>query len=163
VPARDITVLVDYAHSEAALENVCRAVRGARNSAACSTTNGHAGSEAGGRLILVFGCGGDRDKGKRPAMGRVANELADVAIVTSDNPRSEEPQSIIDEILRGMQPERARCIVEPDRRLAIRRAIADATAGDVVLIAGKGHETTQTVGNDVFEFDDRKVAAEALR
>jgi UDP-N-acetylmuramoyl-L-alanyl-D-glutamate--2,6-diaminopimelate ligase len=142
-------VFVDYAHSEDALLNVCRVVRPAL--------------AREGRLIVVFGCGGDRDRGKRSPMGRVVNEHADIAIVTSDNPRSEDPGRIIDEIVAGMQPPRAQRLVEPDRRSAIQHAIALAREEDVVLIAGKGHEDTQTIGTGVQEFDDRLVAAEALR
>jgi UDP-N-acetylmuramoyl-L-alanyl-D-glutamate--2,6-diaminopimelate ligase len=153
---RGFKVLVDYAHSEDALQNVCRAVRGALDG-----SPGRPGRR--GRLIVVFGCGGDRDRGKRGPMGRVVNEVADLAIVTSDNPRGEDPLSIIDEVLAGMEPGLAERLVEPDRRRAIEAAVARARAGDVVLIAGKGHETTQTVGDRVVDFDDRRVAAEALR
>ena len=96
-------------------------------------------------------------------MGRVANENADVAIVTSDNPRGEDPERIIAEILQGMEPARAERMVEPDRRRAIERAVESARPGDVVLIAGQGHETTQTIGARVIRFDDREVASEALR
>jgi UDP-N-acetylmuramyl tripeptide synthase len=116
-----------------------------------------------GRLIVVFGCGGDRDRGKRGPMGRVVNELADLAIVTSDNPRSEDPMAIIREVLAGMEPHLAETVIEPDRRLAIGEAVKHARKGDVVLIAGKGHETTQVIGERVVEFDDRLVATEALR
>lgn len=186
--ARGPRVFVDYAHSEDALLNVCRVVResflrgglhaldfGARvphkeaTASVADRASGTAsrGSESGaaraGRLIVVFGCGGDRDRGKRSPMGRVVNEYADIAIVTSDNPRSEDPERIVDEIVAGMQPPRAERMVEIDRRSAIRRAIAVAREGDVVLIAGKGHESTQTIGGDVQPFDDRQVAAEALR
>jgi UDP-N-acetylmuramoyl-L-alanyl-D-glutamate--2,6-diaminopimelate ligase len=149
---REFTLLVDYAHSEAAIENVCRVLRQSLDEGA-----------GRGRLIVVFGCGGDRDKGKRAPMGRVVNELADVAIVTSDNPRSEDARTILSEIVAGMVPPRAERIVEPDRRSAIGIACERARRGDVVLIAGKGHETTQTIGKDVLEFDDRAVAAEVLR
>jgi UDP-N-acetylmuramoyl-L-alanyl-D-glutamate--2,6-diaminopimelate ligase len=114
-------------------------------------------------LIVVFGCGGDRDKGKRAPMGRVVSELADLAIVTSDNPRSEDPARIVAEIVEGMDRGGAERIVEIDRRRAIHAAVARARVGDVVLIAGKGHETTQTILNQVLEFDDRLVAGEALR
>jgi UDP-N-acetylmuramoyl-L-alanyl-D-glutamate--2,6-diaminopimelate ligase len=110
----------------------------------------------------VFGCGGDRDRGKRAPMGRVVNELADLAIVTSDNPRSEDPMAIIDEVLVGMEPGIADRRIEPDRRRAIETAVQNARTGDVVLIAGKGHETTQIVGERVLEFDDRRIAAEVL-
>jgi len=153
--SRGFRVLVDYAHSEDALANVCRAVRGA-----IEGSPGRSGRR--GRLIVVFGCGGDRDRGKRASMGRVVNELADVAIVTSDNPRSEDPMAIIDEVLSGMEPNLAERKVEPDRRRAIQLAVTGARTGDVVLIAGKGHETTQVVGDRVLPFDDRRIAAEVL-
>jgi UDP-N-acetylmuramoyl-L-alanyl-D-glutamate--2,6-diaminopimelate ligase len=149
-------VLVDYAHSEDALSSVCKAVRNA-----LAGSPGRSGRR--GRLIVVFGCGGDRDRGKRGPMGRVVNELADLAIVTSDNPRGEDPAAIIEEVLAGMEPGLAERVIEPDRRQAISVAVSRARRGDVVLIAGKGHETTQTIGNRVVEFDDRQVAAEFLR
>jgi UDP-N-acetylmuramoyl-L-alanyl-D-glutamate--2,6-diaminopimelate ligase len=136
-------VIVDYSHKPASLENVLRAAR----------------ELARGRVICVFGCGGDRDREKRPVMGRLAYELADVAIVTSDNPRTEDPVAIIDEVLRGA-PELE---VEPDRRAAITRAIDAAREGDVVLIAGKGHEQGQEIGGVKLPFDDREVAREAVR
>jgi UDP-N-acetylmuramoyl-L-alanyl-D-glutamate--2,6-diaminopimelate ligase len=114
-----------------------------------------------GRVICVFGCGGDRDRGKRPVMGAIASRLADIPIVTSDNPRSEEPEAIIEEILAGMEPGAE---VDPDRRSAIARAIELAEPGDVVVIAGKGDEQGQEFrdGRKV-PFDDREVAREALR
>ena len=136
-------VLVDYAHTPDSLENVLRTARDLVH----------------GRLICVFGCGGDRDRGKRPLMGRIATELADVAIVTSDNPRSEEPGAIIAEILAGIDGEAE---VEPDRRVAIARAIESAREGDVVVIAGKGHEQGQQFADRTVPFDDREVAREAL-
>jgi UDP-N-acetylmuramoyl-L-alanyl-D-glutamate--2,6-diaminopimelate ligase len=138
------TVLVDYAHTPEALENVLRAARTVDT----------------GRLICVFGCGGDRDRGKRPVMGRIAGELADLAIVTSDNPRSEDPRAIIDEIVAGAEGELE---IEPDRREAIARAVEEAEPGDVVLIAGKGHEQGQQFRDRTVPFDDREVAREALR
>jgi UDP-N-acetylmuramoyl-L-alanyl-D-glutamate--2,6-diaminopimelate ligase len=138
------TVLVDYAHTPEALENVLRAARDLDR----------------GRLICVFGCGGDRDRSKRPVMGRIAGELADLAIVTSDNPRSEDPRAIIDEILAGAEGELE---IEPDRRDAIARAVEEAEPGDVVLIAGKGHEQGQQFRDRTVPFDDREVAREALR
>ncbi len=137
-------VLVDYAHKPEALESVLRTAR----------------ELASGKLICVFGCGGDRDRGKRPIMGRIASELADVAIVTSDNPRSEEPQAIIDEILEGVTAE---VEVDPDRTTAIERAISLANEGDVVVIAGKGHEQGQEFADRTIPFDDREVARDALR
>ena len=137
-------VVVDYAHTPDALERALMACR----------------DHAQGRLLLAFGCGGDRDRGKRPAMGRIAATGSDVAWVTNDNPRSEDPAAIAAEIVAGA--EGASLAVELDRRVAIERAIASARPGDVVLIAGKGHETTQTIGAQVRPFDDRAVAREAL-
>ncbi|HLM36367.1 MAG TPA: UDP-N-acetylmuramoyl-L-alanyl-D-glutamate--2,6-diaminopimelate ligase [Gaiellaceae bacterium] len=137
-------VLVDYAHTPDSLENVLRTAR----------------DLAQNRLICVFGCGGDRDRGKRSLMGRIASELADVAIVTSDNPRSEEPEAIIAEIVAGAE----RVVeVEADRGEAIARAIEAAQEGDVVVIAGKGHEQGQQFAARTVPFDDRDVAREALR
>lgn len=142
------TVLVDYAHTPDGLTVVLDAVRAAAGD---------------GRVIVVFGCGGDRDRAKRPEMGEIAARLADVAVVTSDNPRSEDPLAIIDAIVEGVPPaDRSRIVIEPDRRAAIRTAIRTARPGDVVLIAGKGHETTQTIGDRVLPFDDRAVAREEV-
>jgi UDP-N-acetylmuramoyl-L-alanyl-D-glutamate--2,6-diaminopimelate ligase len=136
-------VLVDYAHTPDSLENVLRTARElARN-----------------RLICVFGCGGDRDRDKRPLMGAIAARLADRAILTSDNPRSEEPLAIIAEVLAGA-PELE---VEPDRRSAIERAIEAAGEGDAVVVAGKGHEQGQQFADELLPFDDREVARETLR
>jgi UDP-N-acetylmuramoyl-L-alanyl-D-glutamate--2,6-diaminopimelate ligase len=138
------TLVVDYSHKPDALENVLRTARDlARN-----------------RVVCVFGCGGDRDRGKRPLMGRIASELADVAIVTSDNPRSEDPDAIIAEVLEGVA---APVDVEPDRAAAIERAVGLAEPGDVVVIAGKGHEQGQEFADRTLPFDDREVAREALR
>ncbi len=136
-------VIVDYAHTPEALENVLRSAR----------------DLAAGRLVCVFGCGGDRDRGKRPLMGQAAVALADRVIVTSDNPRSEDPLAIIEEILAGAPGAE----VEPDRAAAIARAIELAGEGDVVLIAGKGHEQGQELADGKIPFDDREVAREALR
>ena len=138
------TVLVDYAHTPDSLANVLRTAR----------------ELTGGQLICVFGCGGDRDRGKRPEMGRIASELADVAIVTSDNPRSEDPLAIIEEILAGAAED---VRVEPDRRAAIAQAVKQAGKRDVVVIAGKGHEQGQEFADRKVPFDDREVAREALR
>jgi UDP-N-acetylmuramoyl-L-alanyl-D-glutamate--2,6-diaminopimelate ligase len=140
------TVVVDYAHTPDGLEQVLRAAR------ELTTT----------RVLVVFGCGGDRDRSKRPLMGQVASALADVVYVTSDNPRDEEVMSIIDEIMQGI-PERSTVVVDPDRRSAIGAALAAARDGDVVVIAGKGHETTQVIGADELPFDDRAVARDELR
>jgi UDP-N-acetylmuramoyl-L-alanyl-D-glutamate--2,6-diaminopimelate ligase len=137
-------VIVDYSHKPAALESVLQTAR----------------ELASGRVICVFGCGGDRDRGKRPLMGRVASSLADLAIVTSDNPRSEDPAAIIDEILGGVVGD---VEVEQDRALAIARAIERAGEGDVVVIAGKGHEQGQELADRTIPFDDREVARETLR
>jgi UDP-N-acetylmuramoyl-L-alanyl-D-glutamate--2,6-diaminopimelate ligase len=137
-------VVVDYAHTPEALENVLAEAR----------------RLASGRLLCVFGCGGDRDRAKRPLMGEVVSRLADRAIVTSDNPRSEEPQAIIEEIRAGMDGEE---VVEPDRAAAIAFAVDEAGEGDVVVIAGKGHEQGQEFRDRTIPFDDREVARDALR
>jgi UDP-N-acetylmuramoyl-L-alanyl-D-glutamate--2,6-diaminopimelate ligase len=143
------TVIVDYAHKPDALD---QALRSARELVA-----------EGRRLLVVFGCGGDRDVAKRPLMGEVATRLADDAILTSDNPRSEDPLAIIDDVRAGIPAGAAATVaVEPDRRRAIERAMAEARPGDVVVIAGKGHETTQTIGDTVRPFDDREVARATL-
>jgi UDP-N-acetylmuramoyl-L-alanyl-D-glutamate--2,6-diaminopimelate ligase len=138
-------VLVDYAHTDDALEKALATVREVTR----------------GSVHLVFGCGGDRDRTKRPRMGAVAARRADHVVITNDNPRSESPQRIVEEILSGL--DRSRCVVQLDRRAAIREAIAAARPGDAVLIAGKGHETYQIVGGDVFPFDDAAVAREELK
>jgi UDP-N-acetylmuramoyl-L-alanyl-D-glutamate--2,6-diaminopimelate ligase len=115
-------------------------------------------------LLCVFGCGGDRDPLKRPVMGRIARELADTVYVTSDNPRFEDPTRIINDILAGIADAKGgEYVVVPDRRAAIERAIADAHTGDVVVIAGKGHERFQLVGNERIPFADMEVAANAVR
>ena len=143
-------VFVDYSHKPGAVEAVLGALR----------------SVTAGDLIVVLGCGGDRDRGKRPLMGAAAARLADVAILTSDNPRSEDPLAILDEMLHGVlgvhEAARARVIVEPDRAAAIGLAAGLAGKGDVVLVAGKGHETGQYVAGTVLPFDDRAVTAAAL-
>ncbi|NBR44370.1 MAG: UDP-N-acetylmuramoyl-L-alanyl-D-glutamate--2,6-diaminopimelate ligase, partial [Synechococcaceae bacterium WB5_2B_268] len=113
---------------------------------------------AQGRLICLFGCGGDRDRGKRPLMGEIAARLADQVVLTSDNPRTEDPQQILNDVLAGM-PADSNMIVEPDRRLAIQKAIALGGAGDLVLIAGKGHEDYQIIGTEKSHFSDREEAA----
>ena len=136
------TVIVDYAHKPGALETVLRAAR----------------ELAAGRVICVFGAGGDRDREKRPLMGRVAAELADDVVVTSDNPRSEDPAAIAAEIVDGLELD-----VELDRRSAIERAIEHAQPGDVVVVAGKGHEHGQEFADRVLPFDDREIAREVLR
>ena len=150
---QEFAVLVDYAHTPDSLENVLRAARGLVDGAA----GGHRGH---GRVHVVFGCGGDRDRGKRPLMGEIAVRLADRVIVTSDNPRSEDPEAIIEEILVGTGPHTEH---DPDRRAAINAAVAGARRGDVVVIAGKGHEQGQEFeGGRKIPFDDVTVAREAL-
>jgi len=141
------SVFVDYAHTDEALENVLQALR----------------PLTGDRLICVFGCGGDRDRTKRPRMAAVVGRLADIAYVTSDNPRTEDPERIIDEILPGFgRSSSCQVRVQGDRRMAIEAAIAEAQAGDAVLIAGKGHEDYQLVGDKVLDFDDVGVARSFL-
>jgi UDP-N-acetylmuramoyl-L-alanyl-D-glutamate--2,6-diaminopimelate ligase len=150
-PRDEVTVVVDYAHTDDALRNLLETVR----------------PLARGRVITVFGCGGDRDRTKRPLMGAVAGRLSDVLLITSDNPRNEDPNRIIDEIQRGVTPDTRRDSAQPllaivDRRAAIHRAIELARAGDLVLVAGKGHEKYQVIGDQVLPFDDVAVAREAL-
>ena len=154
-------VFVDYAHTPDALERALETLQKAR----------------GGRLIVVFGCGGDRDRGKRPEMGKVASAGSDLAVITSDNPRTEDPLRIVEEIEKGVDPQRRKkykapllssgweapgYLVIPDRREAIRAAIGAARGGDIVLIAGKGHEDYQILGMEKVPFDDREEAEEAL-
>ncbi|MEA2842804.1 MAG: UDP-N-acetylmuramoyl-L-alanyl-D-glutamate--2,6-diaminopimelate ligase, partial [Actinomycetota bacterium] len=146
-------VVVDYAHTPAGLESCLLAAR------RLAGDRGDRGPK--GRVIVVFGCGGDRDQAKRPLMGDVATRLADRAVLTSDNPRSEDPISIIEDIRAGVRHPDV-LVLEPDRRSAIAIALDEARPGDVVVIAGKGHETTQVVGDRVFAFDDRVVVAEML-
>ncbi|MBI4883272.1 MAG: UDP-N-acetylmuramoyl-L-alanyl-D-glutamate--2,6-diaminopimelate ligase [Actinobacteria bacterium] len=143
-------IIVDFAHTPDGLREVLGAARAAL-------------APGRGSVIVVFGCGGDRDRDKRPEMGAIAAELADFVVVTSDNPRSEDPQSIIDAVLAGVPNDyRERVVSESDRRRAFAAAFQMAKGGDVVVIAGKGHETTQTIGNDVKHFDDREVARTLL-
>ncbi|HET9723996.1 MAG TPA: UDP-N-acetylmuramoyl-L-alanyl-D-glutamate--2,6-diaminopimelate ligase [Actinomycetota bacterium] len=140
-------VVVDYAHTPDSLENVLRTAR----------------PLATGRVIVVFGCGGDRDRAKRPLMGRVATDVADLAVITSDNPRSEDPDAIVAEVEAGAREGRGAYVVEVDRRAAIRVAVRRAAPGDVLVIAGKGHETYQELADRTIPFDDREVAAEEIR
>jgi len=142
-------VVVDYAHTDDALKNL---IALARNLV----------SEHGGRVITMFGCGGDRDKTKRPKMGRVAASMSDVVVVTSDNPRSEDPMQIIDEIVVGVRESQADFVVEADRCKAIRMAIREAKPDDIVLLAGKGHEKVQIFADKTVEFDDVAEAARVL-
>ena len=145
-PGRDFTVLNDYAHKPDALENVLASVRGF----------------AKGRTVVVFGCGGDRDRTKRPIMGGIAARLADFSIVTSDNPRTEEPMAIIDDILEGMKGCTAYA-VEPDRVKAIHYAMDHAQPGDVIVLAGKGHEDYQEINHQHFHMDEREIVAQHLK
>ena len=145
-PGKPYTVLIDYAHTPDGLENVLRSVR----------------DFCKGRLIAVFGCGGDRDRTKRPIMGEIAAKLADYVIVTSDNPRTEEPMAIIDEILAGMKDTKTPYTVEENRRKAIRLAMAEAKKGDIIVLAGKGHETYQILGREKTHLDEREEVASAL-
>jgi UDP-N-acetylmuramoyl-L-alanyl-D-glutamate--2,6-diaminopimelate ligase len=142
---QDFRVVVDFAHTDDALAKVLLNLKPLTH----------------GRVITVFGCGGDRDRTKRPRMGKVAAEYSDLVFVTSDNPRSEDPAAIVDEILAGIE-DRSRVVVEIDRKRAIDLAIRAARGGDIVLLAGKGHEDYQIIGDRKIEFDDRQVAREAL-
>ena len=142
----DFTVLIDYAHTPDGLEQICRALQHGLT----------------GRLFVLFGCGGDRDKGKRPQMGAIAARYADLTVVTSDNPRSEQPDDIIDDILRGIPPGTPTAVI-PDRAEAIRWVLTQAETGDTVLLAGKGHETVQIVKNTVLPLDERRIVTEALQ
>jgi UDP-N-acetylmuramoyl-L-alanyl-D-glutamate--2,6-diaminopimelate ligase len=139
-------VVVDYAHTDDALHNALKAAREL-------TRN---------RLIVVFGCGGDRDRAKRPLMGEVAGSLSDLAVLTSDNPRTEDPIRIMNDAIVGLQRANKLYLTEVDRRAAIRTALAEAVDGDVVLIAGKGHETYQVLRDETIPFDDREVARQVL-
>ncbi|MBW4647287.1 MAG: UDP-N-acetylmuramoyl-L-alanyl-D-glutamate--2,6-diaminopimelate ligase [Kastovskya adunca ATA6-11-RM4] len=145
-PEQDVSVIVDYAHTPDSLENLLKAAR----------------PFIQGKMICVFGCGGDRDRTKRPKMGKIAADLADVAVVTSDNPRTEEPEQILQDILVGI-PATVEPMVIGDRATAIRTAILQAEPGDGILIAGKGHEDYQILGTEKIHFDDREQARDALQ
>ena len=145
-PGRDYTVLIDYAHTPDSLENVLTSVRGY-----CK-----------GRLISVFGCGGDRDNTKRPIMGRIGARLSDIAVITSDNPRTEDPNQIIEQILAGIS-DQSNCVVVENRRRAIREAMAMAKKDDIIVLCGKGHETYQILGTEKTHLDEREEVAAALR
>ena len=143
---RDFTVIIDYAHTPDGLENILKTLR----------------AFAKGRIITVFGCGGDRDKSKRPVMGKIASELSDYLIVTSDNPRSENPQEIIKDILKGCKNEEITVETVENRRKAIERALAIGEKDDIILLAGKGHETYQILGDKKIHFDEREIVSEYL-
>ncbi len=141
------SILIDYAHTPDGLENVLNALR----------------KVAEGKVIAVFGCGGDRDKTKRPIMGKIGTSLADIAIITSDNPRTEEPQSIIDDIAAGIgKHHSSKVILEVDRTKAIEKAMSIAGEGDVILLAGKGHETYQIIGKEKHHYDEREIVSSLL-
>jgi UDP-N-acetylmuramoyl-L-alanyl-D-glutamate--2,6-diaminopimelate ligase len=147
IEADGISIFIDYAHTDDALKNVISAIK----------------PFCRGRLYVVFGCGGDRDRTKRPRMARVVEKSADFAIVTSDNPRTEKPEDIISEIITGFEnPDSQTIIIEPDRKKAIELAIKSAARDDIVLIAGKGHEDYQIIGTQKFDFSDREIAQECL-
>jgi len=141
-------VIVDYAHTDDALRNLMTTAKQIHPD---------------GRLITLFGCGGDRDRTKRPLMGEAAGRSSDIVVLTSDNPRSEDPLLIINDVIVGLQRTKAKCLVEPDRKRAIEMALDQARPGDTVLLAGKGHETYQVLRDRTTEFDDREVAREILR
>ncbi len=142
----DYTVIIDYAHSPDGLENIISSLR----------------KIAKARIITVFGCGGDRDRTKRPIMGSIAAKLSDVIVVTSDNPRTEDPDVIIEDILTGIKGSKVRKIVETDRTKAIRAALEEAETDDIVLLAGKGHETYQIFGTEKIHYDEREVVRDIL-
>jgi UDP-N-acetylmuramoyl-L-alanyl-D-glutamate--2,6-diaminopimelate ligase len=141
-------VVVDYAHTDDALRNLMSTAKELH---------------ADGRIITMFGCGGDRDRTKRPLMGEAAGHSSDVVVLTSDNPRSEDPLLIINDAIVGVQRTKAKVLVEPDRERAIEIALDQARPGDIVLLAGKGHETSQVLRDRSIEFDDREVARRMLR
>lgn len=141
------SIYVDYAHTEDGLMNVLKSLRELKPA----------------RLITVFGCGGNRDRSKRPAMGKISTELSDIVFITSDNPRTEEPKDIINEITKGINPAKNNYIIEPDRFHAIKKAVLEAGSGDIVLVAGKGHETYQIFKDTTIPFDDREVVKRILK
>ena len=144
---KDFTVIIDYAHTPDGLENILKTF------AECEKN----------RLIVLFGCGGDRDRTKRPKMGAIAATIADYVIVTSDNPRSEEPRKIIDDILEGMSDTKTPYEVVENRVEAIKKAVQIAEKGDIIVLAGTGHETYQILKDGTIHLDEREVIAEALK
>ena len=146
------TVVIDYAHTDDALRNLTSLAREFVDSAGGT-----------GRVITLFGCGGDRDRSKRPLMGEAAGSGSDFVVLTSDNPRSEDPRAIINDAMVGLQRSGTKYTIEPDRRAAIAMATSEARAGDIVLIAGKGHEKVQITREGAIPFDDVEVAREVLR
>src|SRR6195256_6289088 len=141
-------VIVDYAHTDDALESLIRTARELNPK---------------GRIITLFGCGGSKDRTKRPVMGEVTGRLSDLTILSSDNPRQEDPLKIISDIIVGMQKTAGKYLIEPDREKAIGMAMEEARSGDIVLLAGKGHENYQILADRTFTFDDREMARRALR
>ena len=141
-------VVVDYAHTDDALQKLLETARELHPN---------------GRMITLFGCGGERDRSKRPLMGEAAGRLSDLVVLSSDNPRSEDPLMIINDALVGLQRTPAKVLIEPDRERAMELALDQARPGDMVLLAGKGHETTQVLKDRTIEFDDREVARRILR
>lgn len=144
---RNLTVMVDYAHSPASLEGILKAVK----------------AYTKGKVICVFGCGGDRDKTKRPIMGEIAGKNATYTVITSDNPRTEKPEEIVNEIEEGIKKTKGKYIVIVDRKKAIEHAIKMARKNDIVVIAGKGHETYQEINGEHYHFDDREIASEVMK
>ena len=144
--SRGIPVIVDYAHTPDALENVLKTARG-------FTEN---------RIITVFGCGGDRDRTKRPVMGEIAGRYSDYCVVTSDNPRTEDPEAILADIVPGIEPTGCEYTVIEDRRRGIKKAVTQYQPGDVIIIAGKGHEDYQIIGTVKHHFDDRETALQII-
>jgi UDP-N-acetylmuramoyl-L-alanyl-D-glutamate--2,6-diaminopimelate ligase len=140
--------IVDYAHTDDALENLIRTARELNPK---------------GRVITLFGCGGEKDRTKRPVMGEVSGRLSDLVVVTSDNPRSEDPLKIVSDVVVGLQKAQGKYVIEPDREKAIGLAFDEARAGDIVLLAGKGHETTQVLREGIMEWSDDGKARQALR
>ena len=143
----DYTVVIDYSHTPDSLENVLKTVREATK----------------GRVVALFGCGGDRDRAKRPIMGRIGTELSDFAIITSDNPRTEDPDEIISEILTGVSVPAERYVAVTDRIEAIRYAINNHLPGDIIVLAGKGHETYQEINHHKIHMDEREIVADILK
>lgn len=144
---KNLTIMIDYAHTAESLENILSAIK----------------SYTTGKIICVFGCGGDRDRTKRPQMGEVAGRLADFSIVTTDNPRTEEPEKIIEDIEKGISKTKGKYKIVVDRREAIKEAIDMATRKDIVILAGKGHETYQEINGQKFDFDERIIVKEILK
>jgi len=144
--SRDFSVILDFAHTPDGLEKIMLSAR----------------EFCRGRLIVVFGCGGDRDRAKRPIMGNIASTLGDICIITSDNPRNEEPLSIIKDIIKGIIEKKDRCVIIEDRKEAIREALLMAQRDDVVIIAGKGHEAYQIIGDEVIPFDESEIIRSIL-